>query len=291
MPDAASTSAITVASKSGLLSLTHRYGSTRWIFSAAEESDSEFEKAASKLDPLLRRALVEDIVDEDDTALVEKLGCEKLTQTRSVLCRKAAISPSGCAALRAAVDSDRDVTRDSVDHMAQHQLNIKVERLIELIGRPDVDGLWRLADELLAMQRDEAIERANAAGTEVPSAVASATEAVEKGFYVDLFVRRYTRETRPWIAFHHDVSSLTINVALNDDACFEGGRLHAIVNAKHTIIEREEGEATAHGDDVMHAVSAMRSGVRYSLIAFFYALSSDEGSLEYQSIAPSEYRV
>ena len=101
--------------------------------------------------------------------------------------------------------------------------------------------------------------------------MAMATEAVEKGFYVDLFVRRYTRETRPWIAFHHDVSSLTINVALNDDACFEGGR-HAIVNAKHTIIEREEGEATAHGDDVMHAVSAMRSGVRYSLIAFFYAL-------------------
>ena len=168
MPDAASTSAITVASKSGLLSLTHRYGSTRWIFSAAEESDSEFEKAASKLDPLLRRALVEDIVDEDDTALVEKLGCEKLTQTRSVLRRKAALSPAGCAALRAAVDSDRDVTRDSVDHMAQHQLNIKVERLIELVGRPDVDGLWRLADELLAMQRDEAIERANAAGTEVP---------------------------------------------------------------------------------------------------------------------------
>ena len=138
MPDAASTSAITVASKSGLLSLTHRYGSTRWIFSAAEESDSEFEKAASKLDPLLRRALVEDIVDEDDTALVEKLGCEKLTQTRSVLRRKAALSPvRRCAA----VDSDRDVTRDSVDHMAQHQLNIKVERLIELIGRPDVDGL------------------------------------------------------------------------------------------------------------------------------------------------------
>ena len=98
MPDAASTSAITVASKSGLLSLTHRYGSTRWIFSAAEESDSEFEKAASKLDPLLRRALVEDIVDDDDTALVEKLGCEKLTQTRSVLRRKAALSPAGCAA-------------------------------------------------------------------------------------------------------------------------------------------------------------------------------------------------
>ena len=49
-----------------------------------------------------------------------------------------------------------------------------------------------------------------------------------------------------------------------------------------------EGEATAHTDDVMHAVSAMRSGVRYSLIMFFYKLRNEEGSIEYQTIPKRE---
>ena len=38
----------------------------------------------------------------------------------------------------------------------------------------------------------------------------------------------------------------------------------------------------------MHAVSAMSSGTRYSLILFFYALSDDPDSLAYQSVARSE---
>jgi hypothetical protein len=46
--------------------------------------------------------------------------------------------------------------------------------------------------------------------------------------------------------------------------------LHVVVEDEHCIVEREEGEATVHGQDVMHAVSAMRRGVRYSLILFFF---------------------
>ena len=61
-------------------------------------------------------------------------------------------------------------------------------------------------------------------------------------------MRRYTRETRPWIGFHHDVSTVTINVALSDDRDHSGGRLHAIMDARHTVLwPRSEGEATAHG--------------------------------------------
>ena len=141
---------------------------------------------------------------------------------------------------------------------------------------------------MLATQRAELCARARAEGTEVPAAAAQATEAADGGFNVDLFVRRYTRETRPWIAFHCDVSTVTINVALNDDADFEGGRLHAVIGARHQIVTRTEGEATAHGDDVMHGVSAMRSGTRYSLIMFFYALADNEESLEYQTIPKRE---
>ena len=67
-------------------------------------------------------------------------------------------------------------------------------------------ALWRSADELLAEQRAEARRRADAAGLDdVPEAVQSATEAAEGGWHVDMFIRRYTRETRPWIGFHHDM--------------------------------------------------------------------------------------
>ena len=51
---------------------------------------------------------------------------------------------------------------------------------------------------------------------------------------------------------------------------------------------RKEASQAAHGDDVMHAVSAMRGGTRYSLILFFYALADEVDSLEYQSVARSE---
>ena len=107
-----------------------------------------------------------------------------------------------------------------------------------------------------------------------------------------IFARKYSAGSRPWIGFHHDVSTCTINVALSDDREHAGGRLHAIVGdgtrARHATIERAEGEATAHGDDVMHAVSAMRAGTRYSLILFFYALADDAGSLAYQSVPRAE---
>ena len=120
---------------------------------------AEFVAAAAKLHPLLRRVLVEDQVDEDDAALVELLGCTLLTTTRRVLRRRGAISAEGCAALRLAVDAQRDVTRDSVDNMAQHQLNIDADRLTALIGRPEVLALFRIADELLATQRADATAR------------------------------------------------------------------------------------------------------------------------------------
>ena len=163
---------------------------------------ADFQATADKLNPLVHRALVNDEVDEDDTALVQLLGHGRLGATRRLLQRKGAIRPSGCAALRALVDAERDVRRDSVDQKPQHQLNIKIDRLTELIGFEDVKRIWRLADELLSMQRAEARATSAATGAEIPTETAEQTEAADGGYLVDLFVRRYTRETRPWINFH-----------------------------------------------------------------------------------------
>ena len=254
------------------------------------EMQGEFKAKALSLSPVMHRALVEDQVDEDDAALVELLSCTRLVRTRQILRCKRALSPASCAALREAVDAKRDVTKDSVDNMAQHQLNIQIDHLTSLVGRPAVLDLWRIADEVLAVQRREAFDHAEASGESVAPETLLATEAATGGFHVDMFVRRYSHETRPWIGFHHDVSTVTVNVALCDERSHRGGRLHAIVNAKHTTITRDEGEATGHTDDVMHAVSAVRSGTRYSLVLFFYALQQNDESLAYQTVPVAELR-
>ena len=148
----------------------------------------DFAKTAAAMHPLLHRALVEDIVDEEDAALVALLKCEKLVRTRCLLRRKAAMPPLACAALRDLVDAERDVTRDSVDHHAQHQLNINVDRLTECIGRDSVRNLWHLADELLDAQRAEATARETLTGEATPEDTATKLEPAESGYYVDLFV-------------------------------------------------------------------------------------------------------
>lgn len=85
----------------------------------------------------------------------------------------------------------------------------------------------------------------------------------------DAFVRRYSRETRPWIGFHADRAAYTVNMALSSDARHEGGRLVGLVGGRLEVIERSEGEATVHASDLLHAVTCMDAGVRYSLIVFF----------------------
>ena len=49
----------------------------------------------------------------------------------------------------------------------------------------------------------------------------------------------------------------------------EGGRLLVVLNSEVQALDRAEGEATLHGSDLIHGVSAMTSGVRYSLLLFF----------------------
>jgi hypothetical protein len=62
---------------------------------------------------------------------------------------------------------------------------------------------------------------------------------------------------------------LTVNVALADDASFEGGRLLALFDGQVRAVERAQGEATVHPATLLHGVGRMTGGVRYSLILFF----------------------
>ena len=62
-----------------------------------------------------------------------------------------------------------------------------------------------------------------------------------------------------------------VNVALSADADVVGGKLMALCGGEIRSIEREEGEATVHDSSLLHGVSRVYDGLRYSLIMFYVA--------------------
>ena len=67
---------------------------------------------------------------------------------------------------------------------------------------------------------------------------------------------------------------MTVNVALTSDTRdIEGGRLLGVYGGVIQPILRAEGEATVHSSSLMHGVTLVRRGTRYSLIMFFGSAS------------------
>jgi hypothetical protein len=184
--------------------------------------------------------------------------------------REAVLSTEQCAALRAAVDeavltkrgtkrsnsgeadteeAHREALKDHLFARAfRNQLSLTREGLEGLIGPDAVRELWRIA-----------------ASVPLPPGAAACGDDAP----VEIFVRRYTPEDRPYIPFHNDRVSATVNVALADDMLHLGGLLLGVYDGAVHSMGRSEGEVTAHSAALLHAVTAMQAGVRYSLILFF----------------------
>ena len=172
------------------------------------------------------------------------------------------LSAAACATLRAAVDaavsaaepSESGVsTREALaDHLMarafKNQLALSRAELEALIGADAVRGLWKLA-----------------ASVPLPPGAAGCGDDAP----VEISVRRYTPCARPWIPFHNDRACVSLNVALADDCEHDGGLLLCVYDGAVHRVGRAEGEATAHPSTLLHGVSAITSGVRYSLILFF----------------------
>ena len=89
----------------------------------------------------------------------------------------------------------------------------------------DVQLVWSLGLSGQFLDCDPSEDKHDCLGGPELSALYAGTAVIGAGgFYVDMFIRRYTRDTRPWIAFHCDESSCTANIALCDDSEHEGGR-------------------------------------------------------------------
>jgi hypothetical protein len=75
------------------------------------------------------------------------------------------------------------------------------------------------------------------------------------------------------IDFHVDYAYKTLQVAVNDDSEYEGGSLVFISNGKLEIPKRKCGTITLHEKNIIHGVTALRSGVRYGLLILNRPLS------------------
>eukprot|EP00929_Paragymnodinium_shiwhaense_P032032 TRINITY_DN17826_c0_g1_i3.p1 TRINITY_DN17826_c0_g1~~TRINITY_DN17826_c0_g1_i3.p1 ORF type:complete len:381 (-),score=53.07 TRINITY_DN17826_c0_g1_i3:417-1559(-) len=219
----------------------------------------EFGRQAERMPQVLQRLLLHGECPSEVPAetLLEELKLPKHKEERARLALEsssadsvhslpAALDEEACFRLRAAVDTQRQTKCDTVDGSPDHQLNLSVEELQELIGEACFTRLTEFAGPLLRQGSPEA---------RLPDPL--------------IFVRRYSADSRPWFPFHVDSARLTINVALCDDSTFQGGRLLACCEGAVRLLSRREGEATAHSSTLLHGVTMMTAGVRYSLILFF----------------------
>jgi hypothetical protein len=185
-----------------------------------------------------------------------------------------ALTPTACAALRGLFERCDAVpdAPDSVDGAPDHQIDLKgTAALAAVIGSEETTSLLLLVDKF---NRQESLEIGQDKLKKDTDGADAAQDSV--ALPSEIFVRRYSASTRPWLNFHCDRARCTINVALSHDADrLNGGRLLAIVDGGVTAIDRCEGDATLHSSRLCHAVSRMLpdSGQveeqRFSLIIFF----------------------
>lgn len=80
----------------------------------------------------------------------------------------------------------------------------------------------------------------------------------------DIIIRRCQAHGR-LINFHTDKSSKTLQLSLNDDSEYEGGRLLFATKGRIEVPARKRGTITVHNNKIVHGVTKMQSGVRYGL--------------------------
>ena len=70
------------------------------------------------------------------------------------------------------------------------------------------------------------------------------------------------------IAFHRDHAQATLNVALNGDSEYAGGKLMFAFNGAIVCPARPTGSALMNDNTIVHGVSQLTGGVRYGLFVF-----------------------
>jgi predicted 2-oxoglutarate/Fe(II)-dependent dioxygenase YbiX len=160
-----------------------------------------------------------------------------------------ALTLAECASLRAVCDAQMEgqMNIDNVDKLPDFQVNLDFETdLHTIISADAVRRLRRLPCQ--AFPEGDGFEFSR----------------------VGCFVRRYTPGSRTHMPFHVDGNAFTANVALSDANDHAGGDLIALYGGECRVVDRDQGGATVHRGDVLHAVSPLTAGERYALLLFFH---------------------
>mmetsp|Transcript_5362 Transcript_5362/g.11358 ORF Transcript_5362/g.11358 Transcript_5362/m.11358 type:complete len:306 (-) Transcript_5362:148-1065(-) len=204
-----------------------------------------------------------DMSDADRAKAQEALEC---TDESSQLVQTApgVLTPAECAKLRTFLRKTiQDDGIDNVDGCPDWQVNLSSHKLTKILGTSAVLRLMAVPEQLFGHENDANNNSNNN----------NSSFDYER---VGIFIRMYQRSKRPWMPFHRDGNRWTLNVALNHDTEYTGGRLMALYNGGLQILDgRQEGDATCHAACVQHGVSAMHDGVRYSMILFFHSSSGE----------------
>lgn len=212
--------------------------------------------------PAVRRFLING--EDPRSATIEEVqrirnhGLAPATEGAGDLLRSLpALNEQQCALLRQFADDHMTaVTADSVDDYPEYQVNLSIPILSELIGSDTVERLLRL-----------------------PERIGAPNSAAIDELYcsIDCILRIYSIDTRPYIAFHSDICHYTVNISLSSEGDFQGGDLLAVVGENLQLIPKKAGLATIHSSQIVHGVSRITSGLRYSLILFFTARATPQG--------------
>jgi hypothetical protein len=83
--------------------------------------------------------------------------------------------------------------------------------------------------------------------------------------YNKIILRRCSAHQK-MMNFHLDTFSYkTLQLVLNDEQEYVGGRLVYATQGKLIIPERRKGTVTVHDNRIVHGVTQLKSGVRYGL--------------------------
>ena len=128
--------------------------------------------------------------------------------------------------------------------------------LVSLSG-PDIDENTATQDFKVALSMSSL---ADLIGQEA----AHELSALFGGNYDEILIRRCESHGNH-INFHVDFSRKTLQVALNGDDEYVGGKLAFIRNGALEIPYRPAGSITIHEGGIVHGVTELQSGVRYGL--------------------------
>ena len=83
-----------------------------------------------------------------------------------------------------------------------------------------------------------------------------------------IVLRRREAKANQRLTFHRDHAAVTVNVALNGDGEYQGGRLMFLQDGEVVCPSRGQGSVVVNDNLVVHGVSAVQAGTRYSLFVF-----------------------